>query len=272
MRRAMSGILTITMLGVSCSVLVAAEWGNLSGQIVYDGAPPTPEKAVITADKEVCCLHDVIVESLLVDPQSKGVKDVIIYLYQDKSGRRRTEEDEKAVPIHESYEALKNQPVHLDNSKCRFDPHVALIWNARTVVIGNSDPIGHNVKILITGTSGNLGSNDTVPSGGSMEKRFGAAEKLPVMVSCSIHPWMKGWLVIRDTPYMAVTDEQGKFEIQNVPAGKWRFMFWQEAAGYVDDVEIGGKPQKWSRGIVEIDIQPGENDLGKIVVAPDLFK
>lgn len=107
MRRAMSGILTITMLGVSCSVLVAAEWGNLSGQIVYDGTPPTPEKAVITADKEVCCLHDVIVESLLVDPQSKGVKDVIIYLYQDKSGRRRTEEDEKAVPIHESYEALE---------------------------------------------------------------------------------------------------------------------------------------------------------------------
>ena len=105
-----------------------------------------------------------------------------------------------------------------------------------------------------------------------MEKTFGAAEKLPVMVSCSIHPWMKGWLVIRDTPYMAVTDEQGKFEIQNLPAGKWRFMFWQEAAGYVDDVKIGGKPQKWSRGIVEIDIQPGKNDLGKIVVAPDLFK
>ena len=130
MRRAMSGILAIMMLGVSCSVLVAAEWGNLSGQIVYDGAPPTPEKAVITADKEVCCLHDVIVESLLVDPQTKGVKDVIIYLYQDKSGRRpnggRRREWFRSMRV---MRRCKTEPVHLDNSKCRFDPHVALLWN-----------------------------------------------------------------------------------------------------------------------------------------------
>ena len=118
-----------------------------------------------------------------------------------------------------------------------------LIWTRQKVVLGNSDPVGHNVKI---DCRDNPQSNDTIPSGGTIEKKFDKAERLPVPVSCSIHPWMKGWIVIRDTPYMAVTDADGKFEIKNLPAGEWQFMFWQEQAGYVSNVKSTGNRRSGS--------------------------
>ena len=83
---------------------------------------------------------------------------------------------------------------------------------------------------------------------------------------------MKGWAVIHENPYMAVTDKDGKFEIKNLPVGKWQFMFWQEAAGWLAEVKRDGQEETWRRGTIELDIKPGQNDLGKIVVSPELFE
>ncbi len=268
----MQRLLPRMVLGLVCAVsgtLSAAEWGDLSGRFVLDGVPPVPEKVKITSDQEVCCQHDLKNESLLVNPNGMGVRNVIIYLFQNKSGSRATAYDKQEVPIHESYLPLEKEAVKLDNNACRFDPHVALVWTRQTVVLGNSDPIGHNVKIDCLD---NRPSNDTIPSGGTIEKRFDKAERLPVRVTCSIHPWMAGWLMIRDTPYMAVTDADGKFEIKNLPAGEWQFLFYHEKAGYVSKVKIHGKPEEWKKGLTRLTVKPGQQDLGDIVVGLDLFK
>ena len=261
------------VLGLTCgmsSMLSAAEWGDVSGRFILDGVPPVPEKLKITSDKEVCEKHQLTSESLVVNPDNKGVQNVMVYLFQNKSGAQATEYDKLEVPIHESYLPLEKEAVKLDNNGCRFDPHVALVWTRQTVVLGNSDPIGHNVKIECS--SANRPSNDTIPSGGTIERTFDKAERLPVRVSCSIHPWMAGWLVIRDTPYMAVTDADGKFAIQNLPAGQWQFCFWHERAGYVSKVKVQGKTEEWKRGIKTLTIKPGPQDLGDMVVGLDLFK
>ena len=59
---------------------------------------------------------------------------------------------------------------------------------------------------------------------------------MPVKVACNIHPWMNAWLVVKDHPYMAVSDDNGKLEIKNLPAGEWSFQIWQEKAGYLREV------------------------------------
>ncbi|MCU0960734.1 MAG: hypothetical protein MUF48_11570 [Pirellulaceae bacterium] len=266
-----SHVLLLVALGAAGEAdLLGAEWGDLKGRFVYDGTPPAAAKLNITTDKEFCELHNLKSESLVVHPENKGVQNVIVYLYQNKSGVQRTPYDEQEVPIHESYLPLEQQVVQLDNSKCRFEPHVALVWTRQAVLLANSDPIGHNVKIDCSRENGP--SNDTLPSGGSLERRFTHAERFPVPVSCSIHPWMKGWVVIRDTPYLAVTDANGAFELKNLPAGKWQFMFWHETAGYVSKVKVQGKAEEWKRGIATFTIQPGKQDLGDILLSPELFK
>jgi hypothetical protein len=255
---------TVVGLLVFCagSVLGAAEWGDLRGKFVFDGPAPVPEKAKITSDEEVCCKHDVVNESLLVDPVTKGVQNIVIVLTRGRT-------DKREVPVHESYEALKSEPVQLDNKGCRFEPHIALVWTARKVAIANSDPIGHNVNLKSRGSDA---FNETIPSGSMIEKTLADPQRIPIPVACSIHPWMSGYVVVRDHPYMAITGKDGTFEIKNVPAGQWQFMVWHEAAGYVSEIKRNGSEESWSRGIIEVDITPQGVDLGTITVTPDLFE
>ncbi len=121
MVRVIRSVLCAGALLIGGQLAGAAEWGDLTGQILFEGTPPIPEKATITSDKEVCCEHDVVDESLLVDPQSKGVQNVIVMMTRSRT-------DKREVPIHGDYEALKEKPVRIDNNACRFDPHVSLIW------------------------------------------------------------------------------------------------------------------------------------------------
>jgi hypothetical protein len=112
-----------------------------------------------------------------------------------------------------------------------------------------------------------------VPAGTDTKQKLPQAERLPVRVSCSIHPWMTGWVIIKDEPYAAVTDESGKFEIANLPVGKHTFQVWHEydGGGYVDKVEWQGKSQKWKKGKVEFEVKAGDNDLGTITIPAGAF-
>ena len=64
----------------------------------------------------------------------------------------------------------------------------------------------------------------------------------------------------------AVTDENGEFEIKNLPAGKHTFQIWQEAAGYVDEVKQDGNTGEMIFNIFEqisylsmlMTLQPGD--------------
>ncbi len=51
-------------------------------------------------------------------------------------------------------------------------------------------------------------------------------------IGCDIHKFMNAKAVVLDTPYYAITDEQGKFEIKDVPAGVDVYVVaWHEEAG-----------------------------------------
>lgn len=239
---------------------MAQEWGSLKGQFLYDGEFAEPKKLTITKDQEECCKHNLVDESLSVAGEGSGLRNVVVFLVPAKDVK---------VPIHPELEATANAERKLDNLACRFEPRIVTLWTKQTLVIGNSDPIGHNAMI---DTVKNPPVNVTIPSGGSLAKTFAAEERLPVPVSCSIHPWMRGWVLIRDNPYMAVTDNEGRFELRNVPVGKWEFVFWHERASYLTEVTIDGKLTQWRRGRLEIAIDADGVDLGVVKVAAKHFQ
>jgi len=253
-------VMTMLLLLIVAGWGRAEEWGNLRGQVVFDGEPPVPKKLKITKDEEECGRHNLVDESIQVNSTNHGLQNVVVYLYPAS--------DQK-VPIHPSYEAEAQAERELDNNACRFAPRVVLLRTKQTLVAGNSDPIGHNVMI---DTQKNPPINVTIPSGGSVKKTFEAEERVPAPVACSIHPWMRGWVLIRENPYMAVTDEKGVFEIRNLPVGTWEFVFWHERATFLTEVTVNGERQEWRRGRTELTIQSGDMDLGVIKVAAERFK
>src|SRR2546428_9454722 len=52
-----------------------------------------------------------------------------------------------------------------------------------------------------------------------------------IYVECAVHGWMQGNVIVVDNPYYAVTDENGKFTITDLPPGKYRVRIWHEYAG-----------------------------------------
>ena len=244
----------------------AADWGDLTGTITVDAAAKVPTQQPInpTKDAEVCGKHQLVDESIIVNSENRGFADILVYVYASKGPK---------PPIHPDYEETANAKVSLDNVGCRYEPRVTLLRTTQTLVIGNKDPIGHNTKI---DTFKNSPINPIIPAGSELEQKFPVAETRPSPVGCNIHPWMAATLMIQDHPYMAVTDEDGKFTIEKLPAGKWTFQFRHPMKGYLTAVSVNNKKEKWSKGRTELEIKPGANDLGNIVVsaanAEKLFK
>lgn len=234
--------------------------GTFKGKFVYGGDPPKPAAVAVTADKAFCGKHALVNEGVVVGKDG-GLANVVIFLYLKRGD---------TVKVDPAYDALKDEKVHLDNMSCRFEPHVALLWTEQKIVLGNKDAVGHNTKIDCLS---NNPMNPLLPPSGELEAQFSEAERLPVQVGCNIHPWMRGWLVIRDNPYFAVTDEEGNFEIKNIPAGDWQFQIWHEKVGYVREVSVDGKDVGWSRGRVDVSVTDGgEFDLGKVTVPAAAFE
>jgi len=259
-------MLTITRISASMAIALlfvsaasAAEWGTLTGRIVYDGKPPESKTITPTKDLETCSKHKIPNEELQVDKDG-GIANAVIML--------RT----KNVPVAPSYAATASDKVPLTNKNCRFEPHVQVIRTSQDLALGNADPIGHNSK-LDPIQEKNPGINPILPVGGDpIVYKFGAEEGVPVPVTCSIHPWMKAYLVVRKDPYAAVTDSSGKFTIKDLPAGKeLEFGLWQENSGYLKNATFkGGKAD--TRGRFKFKIKPGENNLGDIKVSASIFK
>lgn len=234
--------------------------GSLKGRFVYDGEAPAPQPIAVTKDQDFCGKFKLLDESLVIG-STGGLKNVVVYLYVAPGG---------AAPAisPEAAEAAK-KPVVLDNANCRFEPRVALVQVGQELVLGNSDPVAHNTKL----DAFNMPINPLLPPGAKLPQEFTAPERLPARASCSIHPWMTGWVVVKDHPYMAVTDENGEFEIKGIPAGKWTFQFWQEKSGYLDKVTVNGKTVEWNRGRVDLDIKDkAALNLGEVKIAPAAFQ
>lgn len=244
----------------SCGMVASAgadEWGTLKGRFVLGGDLAAPAALTVDKDVEVCGKHKLVAEELVVG-EGKGVANVVVFV-RDKNVKVKPE----------LAAAAKDAKPVLDNQNCRFEPHVLFVQAGQEVVIKNSDTVGHNSNIAAVK---NTPSNDLIPAGGQVSKKFASDEAVPVAVTCNIHPWMKGWLVVRDNPYAAVSKADGSFEIADLPAGEVELVFWHEKKGYLDSMTIGGKQESVKKGRMKKAIKAGGTDMGEIVLDAGLFK
>lgn len=257
MRQSLFSACGVMALLLASSVCPAADWGDLSGQFVYDGKAPAPPVIVPTKDVEVCGKKKLFDENLVVGADG-GIADIVIWLNPGDA----------KLAIHEMYAKTATGEVELGNAGCRFEPRIGLLRTSQTLLLANHDPIAHNMKAEPRDSDP---FNPLIPPNASFKVKIGTAQNLPVPVSCAIHPWMSGYVVVQDHPYMAVTDKSGKFTIKGLPAGTWTFTAWQSKSGYLKDVTVGGKKAVWKRGKFEVTIKAGANDQGAIKVDPENF-
>jgi len=118
-------------------------------------------------------------------------------------------------------------PVVVDQRKMAFVPHVVAAQQGTTVEFLNSDSVGHNVYWPSISGNKKLAHNlGTWPKGEKKPFQFNDVGVASLL--CNVHPEMSGYVVVTPTPYFAVTDKDGNFEIKNIPAGKYTLKTWSE--------------------------------------------
>ena len=114
--------------------------------------------------------------------------------------------------------------VVLDQRNLRFAPKVLAVRVGTEVLFPNNDRVFHNVFSFHHGKVFDLG---LYPVGDSKAVRFDKPGLSRIF--CNIHPNMAAYVVAVDSPYFAVTDETGAFELPPVPAGRYTYRAWRSA-------------------------------------------
>lgn len=254
MKKTQLGLMLLAVVAVCAQSAVAQEWGTVKGRFVVDGDVAKPPAMTVTKDEGFC--GPSLPDPSIIVGEKNGLQNVALWLYLDRGA--------KAPEVHPDYAAEAKKPVVVDNKACLYAPHVAMVVVGQPVEFKNSDPIPHNFKVE---GFANAGMNNLVPVGGVYEHKFDSEERYPMNASCSIHPWMSAKIVVRELPYMAVTGEDGSFEIKNLPVGEHKLQVWHEVPGTIKEMTIGGKKVKDRKGLMEITVKAGDNDLGDISIA-----
>ena len=107
-----------------------------------------------------------------------------------------------------------------------FVPHVVAIPVGSIVDFPNDDPIYHNVFSLSKAKAFNLGR---YPKGESRPVKFDKAGV--VKVFCDIHSHMSATVIVFNHPWYAIPDENGRFDLADVPPGDHLITAWHERLG-----------------------------------------
>jgi plastocyanin len=119
------------------------------------------------------------------------------------------------------------QSLLMDQKNLKFAPHVLVVLKGSTVDFLNSDPVGHNVYWPSVSGNKKLAHNlGTWPQGQKKSFQFNDLGAAPLL--CNVHPEMAGYVVVAPTPYFAVTDKDGNFDIKDVPPGHYSLVTWSE--------------------------------------------
>ncbi len=116
----------------------------------------------------------------------------------------------------------------LDQRGEAFVPHVIAIQVGTTVDFPNNDRTYHNVFSLSRTKTFDLGRYAAGKSKSVTFDRPGI-----VRVFCDIHSHMNAWILVFAHRYFTVTESDGRFRIDNVPAGTYTVSVWREAGATV---------------------------------------
>jgi plastocyanin len=111
----------------------------------------------------------------------------------------------------------------MDQRNERFVPHVLAVMVGTVVDFPNSDLTYHTVFSLSRAKRFDLGRYAAGKSKGVRMDRPGV-----VRVFCDIHSHMSAFILVFSHRYFAVTDEDGRYRIPNVPPGAYNIVAWHE--------------------------------------------
>ena len=182
---------------------------TVKGFVKYDGE--APKRRPLQMSLAVCSAQHteaVLDESLIVNANGT-LKNVVVYV-EKAPGR---------YPVPE-------EPVAITQKGCVFIPHVVIARTGQDVIVRNDDDFLHNVHGY---GSRNGEFNETQTKQGEQNIFKFRRQEVAIKIVCDVHGWMSTYVAVVRHPFVALTGEDGSFEIAGLPPGKYKLMAWHES-------------------------------------------
>ena len=248
--------LTLSLLiggALLAAPMLAQAGGTIKGKVTFSGKVPPPKEFLFSkfpnpkfcvqnpsksADNKTRLLKEVEVDG------SKGLKNAIISV--------RDINDKKWA------KQFKKEPSQKVIAKlCEFLPYTGIVVNKGKFMVENTDADPNDPKStkgvlhnphsfdVLKSKSATLFNIGLATKGSNLNKKIKMrmAKRGSVMrLQCDQHEWMQGWYLPVTNPFYTRGNDDGTFEIKDVPAGKHKVMAWHPRAGKVEsevDVKDG---------------------------------
>ena len=256
-----------------------AAGGTVQGTVTLSGRVPDPKayNLVIFPDPEYCGRISNgngwrLLRDFLVNEQGQ-VLNVVVLLEGVMEGKPFA----LSVPRVEARD-------------CRFSPFTTVVRSGHGIEVVNMDPVMHDIQAYETSTAmgtrvlfnsplpfnrrhrrGDLHATHDHRPGESLVRQFQLSKKRRTFVmQCGFHAYMESWAIAVDNPYYVLTDENGRFSIEDVPPGTYDLRAWHPGIKQVVKQQVTIEPG----ANLTIDFQlpsPGRRKTALTVRTPPRF-
>lgn len=213
---ALATLMTFCLPAFAYQEINVQNGGTIKGNAKMIGSMPFPRvyHLVLFPNIDMCAEVDTddelnrVLDDFKISPTG-GLKDVAITLEHVEAGK-----------------PFNKEPINILSENCKFFPDVNFIRQGETFKVDNVDAVMHNSQVYQK-ERGKILLNIPIPAEEVSEGIVTFKKKYKIMqMICGMHEFMQTWGYRVQNPYFFKTDDQGNYNIGDIPPGEYIVNAW----------------------------------------------